>query len=151
MTSGIIFEQTEMRDQPSSVLVIEGKQYCLYADSGYSERLYVQVSLQGANMPDTWRAQDTQIWSNHATLECIFKEISCTGLLYEAPSQHIDLIHWTLLPVWWYSRANTSAQPIDGDAIEPKYKNDIYFFNMRLKSWSFETSSYREIPYGHPS
>ena len=47
----------------------------MYADSGYSERIYLQVPLQGYNLPDAQRALNTTIPSARVTVEWIFKEI----------------------------------------------------------------------------
>ena len=54
---------------------VEGKQYCLYADSGYSERIYLQVPFQGENLPDVQRARNTAMPSGRVITVWIFKEI----------------------------------------------------------------------------
>ena len=57
------------------VFFVEGKQYCLYADNGYSERIYLQVTFQGDNLLDAQHAHNTAMSSDRVTVEWIFKEI----------------------------------------------------------------------------
>ena len=71
-----LFARRELDEQLSFILVVEGKQYYLYADNGYSERIYLQVRFQGDNLPDAQRAHDTAISLARVTVEWIFKEIN---------------------------------------------------------------------------
>ena len=64
-----LFARSELDEQLGSVLVVKGMQYCLHADSGYSERIYLQVPFQGDNLPDAQRAQNTAMSSAHVTVE----------------------------------------------------------------------------------
>lgn len=40
----------ELEQKLPIVLFVDGKQYCLYRDSGYSRRVYLEVRLSGLNL-----------------------------------------------------------------------------------------------------
>ena len=56
-----LFVRSELEDQLSSALVLEGKKYCLYTERMYSERIYLQVPFQADDLPDAQRAHNAAI------------------------------------------------------------------------------------------
>ena len=67
--------QRELYRQLSSVLDVEENQYCLYADSGYSVPIHLEVLFQGDNIPDVQRLHNTATSSGRVRVEFISKEI----------------------------------------------------------------------------
>eukprot|EP00171_Calliarthron_tuberculosum_P009482 IDg9482t1 len=69
-----LYVRSGLDEQLPSLLNIEGKRYCLYGDSGYSKRWYMEVPYQGSNLNAEQRALYKAMSSSRITVEWIFKE-----------------------------------------------------------------------------
>ena len=58
-----------------TVLEIDGKRFCLFGDSGYNRRWYMEVPFQGSELSAAQRAFDRAMSSACISAEWIFKEV----------------------------------------------------------------------------
>jgi DDE superfamily endonuclease len=70
-----LFLQSGLDNQLAEKLCIGGTQYCLYGDSGYSQREYLEIPYQGSALSAHQRAFNKQMSAARITVEWIFKEI----------------------------------------------------------------------------
>ena len=70
-----LYIRSELDYQLANCLSINGKQYCVYGDSGYNLRLYLQVPYQGAERPADERAFNLPMATGRITLDWLFKEL----------------------------------------------------------------------------
>jgi len=58
------------------LLTVESYQYCLYGDSGYNHRWYLEVPCQGSNLNQYQTAFNVAMASGRVTVEWMFKELN---------------------------------------------------------------------------
>lgn len=70
-----LYTRSEMDGQLESTLFCDGIQYCIYGDSGYNERAYLQVPFQGSNLNPDQSAFNAGMAGARITVEWVFKEV----------------------------------------------------------------------------
>lgn len=45
-----------LKENLPDTMMVYGKQFCLFGDSGYAERVYLEVSFSSSNLSDNERA-----------------------------------------------------------------------------------------------
>ena len=70
-----LYVRSGLDEQLPTLLNVEGKKYCLYGDSGYSRRWFMEVPYQGRNLSAEQRAFNKSMSSSCITVEWIFKEV----------------------------------------------------------------------------
>ena len=55
--------------------MINGIQFCIYGDSGYNLRLYMEVPYQGSNLSEEQKSLNKAMAASRITVEWIFKEV----------------------------------------------------------------------------
>lgn len=70
-----LYEQSHMDDMLEEVMVLDGRQFVIYGDSGYHPRPYVEVPFAGANLTDVERAFNGAMSKGRVTVEWYFKEV----------------------------------------------------------------------------
>eukprot|EP00171_Calliarthron_tuberculosum_P004409 IDg4409t1 len=61
--------------QLEECMLVDGTQFCIYGDSGYNWREYMEVPFQGAHLGEDARAFNTAMAMSRVTVEWMFKEI----------------------------------------------------------------------------
>jgi nuclease HARBI1 len=56
-------------------MTINGIQYCIYGDSGYNLRPFMEVPYQGSNLPEEQKYLNKAMSASRITVEWIFKEV----------------------------------------------------------------------------
>ena len=62
-------------DVLQELLFVDGKQYCVYGDSGYNRRSYMEVPIQGSHLSNAQKAFNAAMSRARVTVEWIFKEV----------------------------------------------------------------------------
>ena len=70
-----LYARSELESQLEECLLSDGIQYCIYGDSGYNWREYLEIPFQGAHLGGDARAFNTAIATSRVTVEWMFKEI----------------------------------------------------------------------------
>lgn len=68
-----MYVESGLEEELPTLLIIDGKQYCLYGDSGYARRLYLEVPFSGAHVTYGQRAFNKAMASVRVTVEWFFK------------------------------------------------------------------------------
>lgn len=61
--------------QLEECIIIDNVQYCIYGDSGYSRREFIEVPFQGSDMSDYIRKFNADIYRRRMSLEWALKEL----------------------------------------------------------------------------
>lgn len=70
-----LYLQSGIAEESESCLLINGKQYFIYGDSGYNRSAYLEVPYQGAALQDWQIAINTAMSSGRITVEWLFKQV----------------------------------------------------------------------------
>lgn len=70
-----LYCRSEIEDQLSLYLIVDGKQYCIYGDSGYNQRDFMDVPFQGGALNADMRAFNKAMSEGRITIEWMFKEV----------------------------------------------------------------------------
>ena len=70
-----LYMQSGIEEQLEKVLQIEGKQFCIYRDSGYNARPYMDVPFQGSSLTTEKSAFNKSMSSARISVEWMFKEV----------------------------------------------------------------------------
>ena len=57
------------------ILHIDGRQFVVYGDSGYSVRVFLEIPFEGANISAFKKASNKSISNSRVTVEWFFKEV----------------------------------------------------------------------------
>lgn len=69
-----LYIRTDLERTLPKLLDIDGVRYCIYGDSGYSRRWYLEVPFQGATLTAAQRAFNSAMSEGRITVEWMFKE-----------------------------------------------------------------------------
>lgn len=70
-----LYVRSGIEEQLSVCLMVNGVQYCIYGDSGYNRRVFMEVPFDGSNLTAGQRAFNEAMSTVRVTVEWIFKEI----------------------------------------------------------------------------
>ena len=70
-----LYVRSGLEENLEEVMMVNGIQYCLYGDSGYSLRLFLEVPFQGSNLTHSQRALNVAMSRVRVTVEWAFKEV----------------------------------------------------------------------------
>ena len=70
-----LYTRSLLEEKLPPLLDVEGERYCLYGDSGYSRRWFLEVPYQGSNLTSAQRAFNRAMSAVRITVEWIFKEV----------------------------------------------------------------------------
>lgn len=70
-----LYVRSELESILPAALDFEGKRYCIYGDSGYNRRWFMEVPNQGSNLTGNQKAFNKAMASVRITVEWIFKEV----------------------------------------------------------------------------
>ena len=70
-----LYIRSGIEEQLPSALLVDGKQYCIYGDSGYNRRIFLEVPFQGSSLSSAQKAFNAGMSSVRVTVEWMFKEI----------------------------------------------------------------------------
>ena len=70
-----MYTHSGLNEHLPEILNIDGERYCIYGDSGYNRRWFIEVPYQGSNLTPAQVAFYTAMASVRITMEWIFKEL----------------------------------------------------------------------------
>ena len=70
-----LYVRSRIDEMLPRVLSVQGKQYCIYGDSGYDQRWFIDVPFQGSNVSPAQSAFNREMSSVRISVELIFKEM----------------------------------------------------------------------------
>lgn len=70
-----LYVRSKMDEILPRVLAVQGKRYCIYGDSGYNQRWFIDVPFQGSNVSPAQSAFNRAMSSVRISVEWIFKEV----------------------------------------------------------------------------
>ena len=70
-----LYVRSGLDEQLPVLLNVEGKRYCLYGDSGYSRRWFMEVPYQGSALSAEQRVFNKSMSLSRITVEWVFKEV----------------------------------------------------------------------------
>ena len=70
-----MYVKSDLDSQLADCLNTNGRQFCLYGDSGYNPRIYLDVPFQGSNLSASQAVANANMSKSLVTVEWIFKEI----------------------------------------------------------------------------
>lgn len=70
-----LYTRSNLDAQLENALLVGSRRFCIYGDSGYNARDYMEVPLQGANLSDNQKAFNTAMSGSRVTVEWMFKEV----------------------------------------------------------------------------
>ena len=70
-----MYVKSDLDSQLADCLNTNGRQFCLYGDSGYNRRIYLDVPFQGSNLIASQTVANVNMSKSRVTVEWIFKEI----------------------------------------------------------------------------
>lgn len=70
-----LYTRSEIDSQLEAFLRVGEDQFCIYGDSGYNERLHLQIPFQGSQMSPEESSFNKAMSSGRISVEWLFKEI----------------------------------------------------------------------------
>lgn len=70
-----LYVRSELDDQFTEFMEVDGLQYCTYGDSGYNWREFLEIPFQGSNISDNQNAFNKRMSEERVTVEWMFKEV----------------------------------------------------------------------------
>lgn len=72
-----LYVRSNLEDTLPVLLDVNDKRYCIFGDSGYSRRWFLEVPFQGSNLTAEQKAFNKAMSAVRITVEWVFKEIKC--------------------------------------------------------------------------
>ena len=95
-----MYTRSSLDDHLSEVLDVDGERYCIYGNSGYNRRWFVEVPYQGSNLTPPHVAFDKEMSAVRITVEWIFKELKLrfTTVEYKRKMKVFEAPVWIAVP-----------------------------------------------------
>lgn len=80
-----LYARSELDGNLEVVLVVGGRQFCIYGDSGYNRRDYLEIPFQGSNLSPDQAAFNKAMSAARITVEWMFKEVKTFWTMVDFP------------------------------------------------------------------
>lgn len=115
-----LYVRSNMDAQLESAMYHDAREYCIYGDSGYNARWFLECPFQGADLNANQRAFNAAMAESRVTVEWAFKEVKC---------------YWTTVDFKRKMRLKESP-------IGALYQAAVVLTNMRACVYPNQTSQY---------
>jgi len=119
-----LYMRSDIDEQLNNALLVDGKQFCIYGDSGYNWRSYLEIPFQGAALSEDQTAFNKAMSGSRITVEWMFKEVK---------------LYWTVLDFKRKLRIQESP-------VAALYLSGMLLCNIRNCIYPNETSQYFSCP-----
>lgn len=97
----IMYSRSSLDKQLEAVVEVNGVQFCIYGDSGYKHRIYMQVPFQGSHIPVAEAAFNTAMSICFVTVEWISMEVKLYSTTVDLRQKCVfQSTCWLPLPDW---------------------------------------------------
>lgn len=80
-----LYARSELDEQLEDVMVVDDVQYCIYGDSGYNERAFLEIPFQGSSLTENQAAFNKAMSAARITVEWMFKEVKTYWTMVDFP------------------------------------------------------------------